>query len=157
MNKTLSNSAKFLCFALQLYTKFVKKSVLGGIGLVIVIAAVIASMAGALYTYTQYQTNFIEVVAGDGAKPGAGEFTAMARSDEGEMPGLAAVNSTVVTATVEEINLEANTFKLKGPNGEINEFVARDPENLRKAAVGDLVIITYTEAVAIAVQKTEAE
>lgn len=99
----------------------------------------------------------IEVVAGDGTAPGTGEMSAMTRTAEGKMPGMAAVNTSVVTATVEEINLEANTFKLKGPNGEINEYVARDPENLTKAAVGDLVIITYTEAVAIAVQKTEAE
>ena len=99
----------------------------------------------------------IEVVAGDGTAPGAGELSAMTRTAEGEMPGLAAVNTTVVSATVEEINLEANTFKLKGPNGAVNEYVARDPENLKKAAVGDLVVITYTEAVAIAVQKTEAE
>jgi hypothetical protein len=99
----------------------------------------------------------IEVLAGDGAEPGVGGLSAMTRTAEGEMPGLAGVNSTVVTASVEEINLEANTFKLKGPNGQINEYVAQDPENLRKAAVGDLVVITYTEAVAITVQKTEAE
>ena len=99
----------------------------------------------------------IQVIAGDGTAPGAGELSAMTRTAEGEMPGLAAVNTTVVSATVEEINLEANTFKLKGPNGEVNEYVARDPENLKKAAVGDLVVITYTEAIAIAVQKTEAE
>ena len=99
----------------------------------------------------------IQVIAGDGTAPGAGELSAMTRTAEGEMPGLAAVNTTVVSATVEEINLEANTFKLKGPNGVVNEYVARDPENLKKAAVGDLVVITYTEAIAIAVQKTEAE
>ncbi len=70
---------------------------------------------------------------------------------------MAAIDATVVTATVEEINLENNTFKLKGPSGEINEYVAQDPENLKKAEVGDLVVITYTEAVAISVEKTTAE
>ena len=35
------------------------------IGLVIVIAAIVASMAAAMYMYTQYQTNFIEVAAGE--------------------------------------------------------------------------------------------
>ena len=82
---------------------------------------------------------------------------AAGRSELGEMPGMAAVDATVVTATVEEINLENNTFKLKGPSGEINEYVAQDPENLKKAEVGDLVVITYTEAVAISVEKTTAE
>jgi len=68
-----------------------------------------------------------------------------------------AIDAQVITATVEEINLEDNTFKLKGPSGEINEYVAHDPENLKKAAVGDLVVITYTQAVAISVEKTSLE
>ena len=77
--------------------------------------------------------------------------------EKGEMPGMVAVDSQIVTATVEEINLEANTFKLKGPDGTINEFTARDPENLKRAAVGDLVVITTTEAVAISVEEGAAE
>jgi len=103
------------------------------------------------------QSLSIEVFENDGSVPGAGEVMAAGRSELGEMPGIAAVDSTVVTATVEEINLENNTFKLKGPSGEVQEYVARDPENLKKAAVGDLVVITYTEAVALSVEKTTAE
>ena len=99
----------------------------------------------------------IEVFAADGAEAGAGEFTAAGRSEEGEMPALAAIDALVVTAIVEEINLEANTFKLKGPSGLVKEFEARDPENLKKASVGDLVVITYTEAIAISVASTTAE
>lgn len=92
------------------------------------------------------------------AGPGdAGELTAAGRSEKGEMPAAAVINAQVVTATVEEINLENNTFKLKGPAGEVKEFVARNPENPKKAAVGDLVVITYTEAVAISVEKTSEE
>ena len=103
------------------------------------------------------QSLSIEVFANDGSAPGMGELAVAARSEKGEMPALAAIDSQVITATVEEINIEANTFKLKGPSGEVNEYVARDPENLKKAAVGDLVVITYTEAVALSVEKTTAE
>ena len=103
------------------------------------------------------QSMSIEVFANDGTEPGAGNLTVAGRSEEGAMPALTAIDALVVTATVEEINLEANTFKLKGPAGEIKEFEARDPENLKKAAVGDLVVITYTEAIAISVEKTTAE
>ena len=103
------------------------------------------------------QSLSIEVFANDGTAPGAGAIAAAGRSEKGEMPGMAAIDATVVTAIVEEINLEANTFKLKGPSGEIKEYVAQDPENLKKAAVGDLVVITYTEAIAISVEKTTAE
>lgn len=106
----------------------------------------------------QYEQSLdIDVYPNDGTAPSSGEMTVAGRADEGEMPGAAVVNSQVVTATVEEINLENNTFKLKGPSGEVQEYVAQDPENLKKAAVGDLVVITYTEAVALSVDKTSEE
>jgi hypothetical protein len=65
--------------------------------------------------------------------------------------------TTVATATVEEINIEANTFKLKWPGGEIKEYEARDPENLKKADVGDLVVTTYTEAIALTLNEVTEE
>ncbi len=99
----------------------------------------------------------IEVVANEGMEPGAGEIAAMARTEKGEMPGVAAMDTQIVTATVEDINLEKNTFKLKGPDGTVNEYVARNPDNLRRAAVGDLVVITTTQAVAISVEPGPAE
>ena len=95
----------------------------------------------------------IAVMANEGMEAEAAEVTAMARTEEGEMPGFAAMDATVVTATVEEINLEMNTFKLKGPDGTVNEYVARNPENLKRAAVGDLVVMTFTEGFAITVEE----
>ena len=94
----------------------------------------------------------IEVVANDGTEPEKLEIGGMARTAKGEMPGLAAFDAQQVIATVEEINLEANTFKLKGPDGTVNEYVARNPENLRRSEVGDLVIITTSQAVALSVE-----
>jgi len=94
----------------------------------------------------------IRVAANDGTEPEKLELAGMARTAEGEMPGFTAFNAQSVTATVEEINLEANTFKLKGPDGTVNEYVARNPDNLRRSAVGDLVIITTSQAVAFSVE-----
>jgi len=103
------------------------------------------------------ETVSIEVVAGDGIEPEAVGAAAMARTEEGEMPGVAAMDATVVILTVEEINVEANTFKLKGPDGVVTEYVARNPENLKRSEVGDLVVMTVTEAIAITVEKVPAE
>ena len=69
----------------------------------------------------------IEVFAADGAEAGAGEFAAAGRAEEGEMPTPAAIDALDVTAIVEDINLQANTFKLKGPSGLVKEFEARHP------------------------------
>ncbi len=90
-------------------------------------------------------------------EPEAAVAGAVARTEKGQMPGMAAMEQTVITATVEDINIEANTFKLKGPDGKVNEYTARNPENLKRSKVGDLVVITRTDAVAIVVEKKPAE
>ncbi|NCF61592.1 MAG: hypothetical protein GWP58_01960, partial [Gammaproteobacteria bacterium] len=82
----------------------------------------------------------IEVFANDGMEPGSGVMTATGVNEEGETPAGMEMITTVTTATVEDINIEANTFKLKWPDGSIMEYVAQDPENLKKADVGDLVV-----------------
>lgn len=103
--------------------------------------------------YAEYDSVYsVEVMANDGQEATAARADAVARAEEGEMPGMAAMETTVVTATVEDINLEANTFKLKGPEGNVTEYTARNPDNLRRAQVGDLVVMTVTEAVAITVE-----
>lgn len=99
----------------------------------------------------------IVVMENEGMEAGTGELAALARTEEGSMPGVAAMDTQIVTATVEEINIEANTFKLKGPDGTINEYVAQNPDNLKRAEVGDLVVMTLTEAMAITVQQQDAE
>jgi len=103
------------------------------------------------------ETVSIEVMAADGLEADAAEVAAMARAEEGQMPGFAAMEAMVVTATVEEINIELNTFKLKGPDGVISEYTARNPQNLKRSAVGDLVVMTVTSAVAIVVEEKPAE
>jgi hypothetical protein len=95
----------------------------------------------------------VEVIANDGMGTEEAEMLAMARAEEGEMPGFAAIDSRIVVASVENINVEANTFQLKFPDGSVNEYVARDPENLKRALVGDLVVITFSEAIAAVVEK----
>lgn len=112
---------------------------------------------GDVLTAEYEETVSVEVMANDGMQAQAAGASAMARTEKGEMPGVAAMDATVVTATVEEINLERNTFKLKGPDGTINEYLARNPENLKRSKVGDLVVITTTAAVAITVDKPAAE
>ena len=93
----------------------------------------------------------------DGMEPGAGEFSATGVAEDGAMPAGATMDTMVITAIVEEINLEANTFKLRGPEGNVKEFAARNPENLRKADVGDLVVITITQAMGIMVERPAGE
>jgi Cu/Ag efflux protein CusF len=100
--------------------------------------------------YTQSVS--IQVASVEGAAPGAGEIAGIARSEEGEMPGMVAVDTQMIVATVEAIDLEQNTYKLKFPDGSVNEYVAMNPENLKMAEVGDVVVIEITETIAAIVE-----
>ena len=107
--------------------------------------------------YAEYVQHLsIEVVASDGAKPGSGSMSTMKRAPDSESPGVVTTETTLSMATVEEINLEDSTFKLNWGEDGIKAYSARDPENLKKAVVGDLVLVTYTEALALSVQEVPA-
>jgi hypothetical protein len=112
---------------------------------------------GDIVTAEYYESISIEVVAGDGSEPGAGQLVAADRAEKGDMPYGAVMDSVVIVAAVEAIDLENNTFKLKFPSGEIKQYTALDPENLKKGEVGDNVVITITEAMAISVERTTNE
>jgi hypothetical protein len=103
------------------------------------------------------QSMDIEVIDGEGMEPVAGEAVLVERAEKGAAPGMVAVDAVVVTATLVEINLEEGTFKLQGPEGNINEFAAIDPANLLLVEVGDLVVMTFTESVGISVEKSTIE
>jgi hypothetical protein len=112
---------------------------------------------GDIVTAEYVESLSIEVIANEGYEPEAGEMQAMARTEKGQMPGVTAIDVQVATATVEDINIEANTFKLRGPDGSVEEYVARNPENLKRAKVGDLVVFTATTSVTIVVDAAPKE
>jgi len=99
----------------------------------------------------------VKVVSGDEAEPSNLGLATMERAEKGDMPGVVAVDTEVIVATVVDINLEANTFQLKGVDGSVEEYVAMNPENLKRAEVGDAVIITLSNAVALSVEAGAAE
>jgi hypothetical protein len=108
-------------------------------------------MPGDLVMAEYIERMSVQVVENDGQEPAMAGMTTIKRAKKGEMPGMMAVDTEVITATVEEINIEMNTFKLKGPDGTVEEYTAMNPENLKRAVVGDLVVMTMTHAVAVAV------
>ncbi len=99
----------------------------------------------------------IELVKGDKLQAMDLNIDSNAQAEEGEMPARAAIETTVNVYTVEAIDLEANTFKLRNVEGEVDEFTARDPANLAKAAIGDAVVVTTTEAMAVEVVKATVD
>jgi hypothetical protein len=92
--------------------------------------------------------------AGQGT-PGVSADADLTTSKPGDKPGGTAGKTVKVTTTITGIDLANGTVTLTGPGGGSQTIKARDPANLKKVQVGDLVDITYTEAVAISVTQAK--
>jgi hypothetical protein len=77
--------------------------------------------------------------AGQGG-PGVSTGEEVATAPPGAKPSLTAKQSLKLTASI------------TGPQGNSRTFKARDPGNLKKVKVGDLVDLVYTQAVALGVR-----
>jgi Cu/Ag efflux protein CusF len=100
-----------------------------------------------------YESIAIRVHKPGEAEPGVSTSDASERAALGAMPGAATAQTTSVTARVTKIDKSKPSITLKGPKGKLVTVKVRDPARLDKVKVGDLLQITYTQAVAIAVEK----
>jgi Cu/Ag efflux protein CusF len=112
---------------------------------------------GDIVTCEYKQSLAYEVKKPGEASPSASVAGAAGRAKEGEMPGAAAGRVMKVTATIVAIDREMKRVSLQGPDGSIAVVQVRDAEKLSRVSVGELVEITYTEAVALSVSKPEAK
>ncbi|WP_020208212.1 hypothetical protein [Gilvimarinus chinensis] len=97
----------------------------------------------------------LEVMDGKGLEAGEGLVEIAERAEQGQLPGMLAGATEVRVFMVEAIDLEENTFKLRNVDGEVRQFTARNPENLKLADVGDALVATMTTMVAVEVTHTE--
>lgn len=58
-----------------------------------------------------------------------------------------------IVATIQSINKEKPSVTLKGPEGNLVTLAIKDKSNLQNVKVGDQVDISYTESMAVAVEK----
>jgi hypothetical protein len=86
-------------------------------------------------------------------KPGVAASTNVTRAQPGEKPGGSVTDTVTVRMTITAINKAASEVTLRNPEGKISVVKVKDPSKLDEVQVGDLVDITYTEALAIAVEK----
>lgn len=108
-------------------------------------------------TVTYYESLAYEVKKPGQGGPAVAVTEGIERAKPGEKPGGTAGRVTTMTATIASIDKPAQTVTLRNPDGELATFKARYPENLDRVAVGDLVEITYTEALAISVDTPTKE
>ena len=110
---------------------------------------------GDMVTIKYLENVTVVVMSGEGVNPSQASEVGMSRSDKGELPAGVISDTEVESFIVEAIDIKANTFKLRNADGDVKEFTAADPQVLKDAEVGDAVVISTTQAIAIEVTELE--
>jgi hypothetical protein len=85
-------------------------------------------------------------------KPGVTSAAAADRAPLGAKPGAAVGETITITATVTKVDRANSTVSLKGPKGRTAVVHVKEPRRLEMVKKGDKIDVTYTEALAIAVE-----
>lgn len=85
------------------------------------------------------------------AKPPT-EQQAAVRANPGEKPAGAVGRQVTLTADVVNVDEKKSIISLKGPEGRVVDLKVRNKDHFKVVKKGDKVDVTYTEAVAIAVE-----
>lgn len=80
---------------------------------------------------------------------------ASGKAPPGTAPAAGGLRRFKVVTTIEGLDRPTQTVTVKGPRGHYLTARVADPSRLTKAHIGDNVVITYTEAVAISLDKAE--
>jgi Cu/Ag efflux protein CusF len=100
---------------------------------------------------TYYESLVIQVLKPGTAQPGITTVTGADRAEVGEQPGAAAAQSTTAVVTVVKVDKKNATVTLKGPRGNVKTLPVRNPIHLDAMKAGDLIQVSYTEALGVAV------
>jgi hypothetical protein len=108
---------------------------------------------GDVVTATYYRALAARIRKPGEAKPSITTGGGLETAPLGEKPGGVHAQTMQVTATVTKVDRAKQEVTLRGPRGKSVVVAVQDPANMEKVKKGDLVEITYTEAIAISVAK----
>lgn len=107
---------------------------------------------------SKFKVTYLESVAvfisPTGGEPAAGEGTALQLAEKGATPGGVIVNVRQIQARVDQIDYGTRHVVLTGPDGNQVEVTVDDSvQRLDEVKPGDLVVVRYTEALAMRMLK----
>jgi hypothetical protein len=106
---------------------------------------------GDVVVATYHEAIGYEVHKAGTKEPGSNASAAAGRAKPGSMPAAGLAEVKTVTSTVEAIDKAKSEVTLKGPEGHSVTIKVKEPKRLDGVNVGDLVEITYAQALAISV------
>jgi hypothetical protein len=75
------------------------------------------------------------------------------RAPQSSPPAGGAVMATRVVTTVQAVDVHNMLVTLKGPMGDLTSVRGENPDNIKQIHVGDTIVITYAEAIALSIAK----
>ncbi|MGH7309199.1 MAG: hypothetical protein ACREK6_10940 [Candidatus Rokuibacteriota bacterium] len=99
----------------------------------------------------------IEVKKAGAATPGVTVQESRVGSKPGETPAGAIGREVTVTGTITAVDRKAQTVTIKGPKGNQETVKVKNPKNLEGVKAGDMVEITYAQALAVSLDKPAAK
>jgi len=76
-----------------------------------------------------------------------------AKAPPGTSPAAGGLRQFKVVTTIEGLDRPTKTITVKGPMGRLVTARVADPANLTKMRIGENIVVTYTEALAISLEK----
>lgn len=106
------------------------------------------------------QADYYMSVAGEVREPTPDEdkepivlLEGKAKAGPAESPAAGVMRQFRAVTTIEGLDRPTKTLTLKGPRGNYLTVRVADPSRLTQVRIGDHIVVTYTEAVAISLQK----
>jgi len=102
---------------------------------------------------TFYESVLFHLLPAGSAQPGVAAAEGADRAAPGQLPGAVAADAVTVIVTVVAVDKNAPSLTVKDPEGEVVTLPVREASRLDPVKVGDLLQITYSQALAIAVER----
>ena len=106
--------------------------------------------------YASLAAEVREATAAEKSAPLA-DITLQGKADKDSAPAAGAINMTRAVTTVERLDPAKKEMTIKGPRGKSVDVAVKNPATFEKVKVGDTIVITFTEAVAISLEKQDKE
>jgi hypothetical protein len=100
-----------------------------------------------------YEAVAVRVRKAEAGTPGMTVKEERVTSKPGETPAGAVGREITVTGTITAIDKKQGSVTVKGPQGKSHTVKVKEPKNLENVKVGDLIELTYAQALAVALDK----
>jgi len=115
-----------------------------------------AAKAGVPFVAKFYEIVTVRKLLAGESLPAASVAEGIIGAVPGQTPGAAAGTRIQIVVTINSINTNKKTVEVKGPDGSLETVSVANPASLKHLKVGEQIVITSTNVVAIALEADSA-